>query len=212
MGSTVRRPRNPHRRRRARLPKAGDQDGHRRRRVTAGTRSRIRNPPRARMSDGVMVKQNEASRNQGHAIRHDGVGGSNPSCGTSKINNLALQAHNPKTLCPHSVRKDNADATKALQRMGLGSRSAWSRLGTGRGSPVAVRSLPTTKCRSYVVAKAPSGTLVSVYVVVVKLRTVMSSNTATARSGEHRRRMDLSAIVQILPSHPCSPRYSPLRQ
>jgi hypothetical protein len=43
---------------------------------------------------------------------------------------------------------------------------------------------------------------------VVKWRTAMSRNIATARSGEHRRRMDLSASAQIPPRRPYSPRYS----
>jgi hypothetical protein len=44
-----------------------------------------------------------------HIIRNDGVGGSNPSCGTSKIKYLSRKIHSRKILCPFTVRSSAAD-------------------------------------------------------------------------------------------------------
>jgi hypothetical protein len=41
-------------------------------------------------------------------IRNDGVGGSNPSCGTNKINNLVARAQIRELSCPPCVRKIDA--------------------------------------------------------------------------------------------------------
>ena len=76
------------------------------------------------------------------------------------------------------------------------SRADWSR-----------RRIRRMQCRrrrgaASVIAQARSGTPLSVFAVVVKWRTAMSRNIATARSGEHKRRMDLSASAQIPPRRP----------
>jgi hypothetical protein len=42
------------------------------------------------------------------ALRNDGVGGSNPSCGTNKINNLVARAQIRELSCPPCVRKIDA--------------------------------------------------------------------------------------------------------
>jgi hypothetical protein len=56
-------------------------------RATASNRKRWRKPP--------------------GSFRNDGVGGSNPSCGTSENNHLAPQPQTSKPPCPCGVRKAN---------------------------------------------------------------------------------------------------------
>jgi hypothetical protein len=110
--------------------------------------------------------------------------------------------------------RDTISASRLAEAMTNSSRAGLSRRRIRRMELPLPDRQPVTADEGVasVIAQAPSGTPLSVFVVVVKLRTVMSKNTATAPSGEHRRRMDLSANAQILPSRPCSPRHSPFRQ
>jgi hypothetical protein len=143
------------------------------------------------------------------------VPGSSPGAPTSKINHLRLPSQNGKGSCPQCVRNPDGGSIPRSVR----DRFDPTPHGDSRDQATAssrqdqrisiVRSLRARhSCRAGWSLRRAS----SVFGVVVKLRTVMSRNTETARSGEHRRRMDLSATVQILPSHPCSPRHSPSRQ
>src|SRR5437588_9744741 len=53
-----------------------------------------------------------------HVIRNDGVTGSNPVCGTSKIKYLAAATQSLKSGCPHYVRTGNADCGLSCDEMG----------------------------------------------------------------------------------------------
>ena len=57
----------------------------------------------------ILLARPEQFERPSPQIRSDGVGGSNPSCGTNKINGLAIQSSKQQTLCPDGVRKGNAE-------------------------------------------------------------------------------------------------------